>query len=96
MSGFAKYWRFYSHSCVVSPQTEKMIPYHLVLNCETDQICSGTDCKKSKDQIFLSKVSNKFSWIPASFKLGYMIVAQLVLELFRNKDRPLSKNHPVY
>ena len=96
MWGFANYWRFNSHSCVVSPQTKKMLPYHLVLHCETDQLYSRADCEKSNNQIFSSLVSNKSSWISASLKLWYMIVSLLVMELFKKKDRPVSNNHPVY
>ena len=62
---------------------------------ETDQICCRADCEKSNNQIFSSLVSNKFSWISASFKLWYMIVSLLVMELFKKKDRPVSNNHPV-
>ena len=46
-------------------------------------------------QIFSSQVSNKILRISASFELWYMIVAHLVLELLKNKIRPVSKNHPV-
>ena len=34
-------------------------------------------------------------WISASFELWYSITPQLLLELFKNKIRPVSKNHPV-
>ena len=71
-------------------------PLHPMLSCETDQIYSRADCEKSNNQIFSSLVSNKFSWISASFKLWYMIVSLLVMELFKKKDRPVSNNHPVY
>ena len=54
---------------------------------ETDQIYDKADCVK---------VSNKILRISASFELWYIIVAHLVLELFKNKIRPVSKNHPVY
>ena len=70
-------------------------PLHPMLSCETDQIYSRADCEKSNNQIFSSLVSNKFSWISASFKLWYMIVSLLVMELFKKKDRPVSNNHPV-
>ena len=71
-------------------------PLHPMLSCETDQIYSRADCEKSNDQIYSTPVSNKILWISASFKLWYLIVPQLVVETFKNKNGPLSKNHPVY
>ena len=71
-------------------------PLHPMLSCETDQIYSRADCEKSNDQIYSTPVSNKILWISASFKLWYLIIAQLVLEIFKNKNGALSKNHPVY
>ena len=55
---------------------------------ETDQIYSHADCKKSNDRIYSTPVPNKILWISASFKLCYLIVAQLLLEIFKNKIVP--------
>ena len=63
---------------------------------ETEQIYSRADYKKSNGQILSSQVSNKILEISASFELWYMIVAYLLLELLKNKIRPVSKNHPVH
>ena len=63
---------------------------------ETDQIYSRADCKNSNGRILLSQVLNKILNISASFELWYVIVAILVLELLKNKIRPVSKNHPVF
>ena len=71
-------------------------PLHPMLSCETDQIYSRADCEKSNDQIYSTPVSNKILWISASFKLWYLVVPQLVLEIFKNKTGPLSNNYPVY
>ena len=62
---------------------------------ETDQIYSKADCEKSNGQILSQQVSNKILRISASFELWDLIVAHLVLELFKNKIRPVSKNQPV-
>ena len=62
---------------------------------ETDQIYSKADCEKSNGQILSQQVSNKILRISASFELRDLIVAHLVLEIFKNKTRPVSKNHPV-
>ena len=50
----------------------------------TDQICSRVDCEKSNDRIYSTLVSNKTPGISASLKLWYLIVSQLVLEIFKN------------
>ena len=71
-------------------------PLHPMLSCETDQIYSRADCEKSNDRIYSTLVPNQILWISASFKLWYMIVSLLVMELFKKKDRPVSNNHHVY
>ena len=58
---------------------------------ETYQICSRADCEKSIYLIFSSQVSNKMPRISVSFELWYLIVAHLVLDLLKNRMRPLSK-----
>ena len=70
-------------------------PLHTMLSCETDQLYSRAHCEKSNDWICSTLVSNKIRWISASFKLWYLSVPQLVLEIFKNKTGPLSNNHPV-
>ena len=60
---------------------------------ETDQIYSQADCKKSNERIYSTPVPNKILWISASFKLWYLIVAQLLLEIFKNKTVPWTNTH---
>ena len=69
-------------------------PLHPMLSCETDQIYSRADCEKSNDRIYSTPVSNKILWISASFKLWYLIVPQLVFEIFKNKKRPSLEKSP--
>ena len=45
---------------------------------------SRADCEKSNDRIYSTPVSNKTPGISASLKLWYLIVSQLVLEIFKN------------
>ena len=51
---------------------------------ETDQICSRADCEKSNDRIYSTPGSNKTPGISASLKLQYVIVSQLVLQIFKS------------
>ena len=60
---------------------------------EIDQICSRAHCEKSNDRIYSTPVPNKILWISASFKLWYLIVAQLLLEIDKNKTVPLLNKH---
>ena len=66
---------------------------HFYAFSETNQIYSQADCKKSDDRIYSTPVPNKILWISASFKLWYLIVAQLLLEIFKNKTVPLLNKH---
>ena len=65
-----------------SPKNVEMFTFYARL-C-TDQICSRVDCEKSNDRIYSTLVSNKTPGISASLKLWYLIVSQLVLEIFKN------------
>ena len=40
-------------------------------------------------------VPNKILWISVSFKLQYLIVAQLIAEILKIKPAPILKNHTV-
>ena len=62
-------------------------PLHPMLSSETDHIYSRADCEKSKDRIYSTPVSNKIPLISASFKLWYLIIALLVLEIFKENIR---------
>ena len=60
-------------------------PLHPMLSCETDQIYSRANCEKSNDRIYSTPVWNKIPWISASFKLWYLIIPLLILEIFPKK-----------